>query len=158
MGWHLRTNCSECHRLFNYNGGGGLTCADCKASKIKESEMKEHLTTCGRCGKQCHALELTKGLCQNCVTRLTFSLDPAFARAKDTPVETVTEHCGNCGSRFNTTRETKVYFCPYCNHEHQRVGLQPNKQPVFAALFRLNYCSFLSPTIVHFNLLTVIFS
>lgn len=113
MGWHLRTNCSECRRLFNYNGSGGLTCDACKALKVTESEMKEFIHTCERCKKQCHALELRKGLCQNCVANLTFTIDPG-KQTKDNMIDVVHKQCSSCNFRWNFIRGEETPHCPNC--------------------------------------------
>ena len=76
--------------------------------------MKEYLSYCARCNKECHSLELTKGLCQNCVNRLKFSIDPADARAKDTTVEVIEKRCVYCESIWKFVRGNEKENCPTC--------------------------------------------
>lgn len=91
--------------------------------------MKELLSTCPRC------LRIVQGECEFCKSagvKMATTLTNDDMNPSQT-VEIVTEICGNCGNRFNTTIEAQIYFCPYCNHRHQRVGPQVNKPPVFGA-------------------------
>lgn len=75
--------------------------------------MKEYLSTCARCLKQCHALELTKGICKTCVQRRSFVVDRTV-RVDDTKVDIVQKHCSACDSRWNFIRGEEKSHCPNC--------------------------------------------
>lgn len=91
--------------------------------------MKELISTCPCC------LRIMQGECEFCKSvgvKMAKTLTNDDMNPSQT-VEIVTENCGKCRNRFNTTSDAQIYFCPYCNHRHLRVGLQVNKPPVFGA-------------------------